>query len=183
MCAALCCAVLRMPHCMHRAPWAWARAWQRVAPAAIGQVRGGGGAAQGGSQPKPSITLRCPSSLLAAGLDSASAFYVMSSVRKLAEHCRTVVTVIHQPSSEVRGSRAQLYWLLPRARPCMRGDVLEDGRGKVCRKTSNWGHLVALLPAQVFELFDKLCLLSDGNVIFFGELLGRDARAPHAHPH
>lgn len=41
-----------------------------------------------------------------SGLDSASAFYVMSSVKQLAEHCRTVVAVIHQPSSEVGGGGA-----------------------------------------------------------------------------
>lgn len=35
-----------------------------------------------------------------SGLDSAAAFYVMSAVRKLTEGCRTIVTVIHQPSSE-----------------------------------------------------------------------------------
>ncbi|GAB4819573.1 hypothetical protein N2152v2_006619 [Parachlorella kessleri] len=56
-----------------------------------------------------------------SGLDSASAFYVMDSVRQLAEHCRTIVAVIHQPSSEV------------------------------------------------FGLFDKLCLLSDGEVVYFGD--------------
>lgn len=55
-----------------------------------------------------------------SGLDSAAAYYVMAAVRRLAEHCRTVVSVIHQPSSEV------------------------------------------------FALFDKLCLLSDGHVVYFG---------------
>ncbi|KAG2485433.1 hypothetical protein HYH03_015813 [Edaphochlamys debaryana] len=55
-----------------------------------------------------------------SGLDAAAAFYVMANIRGLAEHNRTVVTVIHQPSSEV------------------------------------------------FELFDKLCLLSGGELIFFG---------------
>lgn len=35
-----------------------------------------------------------------SGLDSAAAFHVMSAVRRLAEGCRTIVTVIHQPSSE-----------------------------------------------------------------------------------
>ena len=35
-----------------------------------------------------------------SGLDSAAAFYVMSSVRRLTEGCRTIITVIHQPSSE-----------------------------------------------------------------------------------
>ncbi|GIM01286.1 hypothetical protein Vretimale_6074 [Volvox reticuliferus] len=55
-----------------------------------------------------------------SGLDAASAFHVMANIRTLAEHSRTVVTVIHQPSSEV------------------------------------------------FELFDKLCLLSGGAVVYFG---------------
>ncbi|GFR44953.1 hypothetical protein Agub_g6261 [Astrephomene gubernaculifera] len=55
-----------------------------------------------------------------SGLDAASAFYVMANIRTLAEHNRTVVTVIHQPSSEV------------------------------------------------YELFDKLCLLSAGEVVYFG---------------
>lgn len=35
-----------------------------------------------------------------SGLDSAAAFHVMSSVRRLAEGCRTIIAVIHQPSSE-----------------------------------------------------------------------------------
>ncbi|PSC72150.1 ABC transporter G family member 11-like [Micractinium conductrix] len=55
-----------------------------------------------------------------SGLDSAAAYYVMAAVRRLAEHCRTIISVIHQPSSEV------------------------------------------------FALFDKLCLLSDGYVVYFG---------------
>lgn len=56
-----------------------------------------------------------------SGLDAASAFYVISAVRRLAEGCRTIIAVIHQPSSEV------------------------------------------------FALFDKLCLLSDGHVVYFGD--------------
>lgn len=56
-----------------------------------------------------------------SGLDSASAYYVMDSVRRLCEACRTIVSVIHQPSSEV------------------------------------------------FGLFDKLCLLSAGEVVYFGD--------------
>ena len=35
-----------------------------------------------------------------SGLDSAAAFHVMASVRRLTEGCRTIITVIHQPSSE-----------------------------------------------------------------------------------
>ena len=35
-----------------------------------------------------------------SGLDSAAAFHVMSVVRRLAEGCRTILAVIHQPSSE-----------------------------------------------------------------------------------
>ena len=35
-----------------------------------------------------------------SGLDSAAAFHVMSSVRRLAENCRTILAVIHQPASE-----------------------------------------------------------------------------------
>lgn len=35
-----------------------------------------------------------------SGLDSAAAYHVMASVRRLTEGCRTIVTVIHQPSSE-----------------------------------------------------------------------------------
>lgn len=50
-----------------------------------------------------------------AGLDSASAFYVMSMVRRLCQQGRTIAAVIHQPSSEV------------------------------------------------FEMFDQLCLLTDGR--------------------
>ncbi|GIL56549.1 hypothetical protein Vafri_11897 [Volvox africanus] len=59
-----------------------------------------------------------------SGLDAASAFHVMANIRSLAEHSRTVVTVIHQPSSEV------------------------------------------------YELFDKLCLLSGGEVVYFGVASG-----------
>lgn len=55
-----------------------------------------------------------------SGLDAAAAFHVMSSIQRLAKNCRTVVSVIHQPSSET------------------------------------------------FDLFDRLCLLSDGHVIYFG---------------
>eukprot|EP00798_Chlamydomonas_sp_ICE-L_P028073 gene28073-31177_t len=55
-----------------------------------------------------------------SGLDAAAAFYVMSTIRRLAESGRTILSVIHQPSSEV------------------------------------------------FELFDRLCLLSFGNVIYMG---------------
>ncbi len=54
------------------------------------------------------------------GLDAASAYFVMDTVRTLALHNRTILTVIHQPSSEV------------------------------------------------FELFDQLALLSNGNVVYFG---------------
>ena len=50
-----------------------------------------------------------------SGLDAASAYFVMKGIRSLAEGGRTVISVIHQPSSEV------------------------------------------------FELFDKLCLLSSGK--------------------
>lgn len=35
-----------------------------------------------------------------SGLDSAAAYHVMATVRRLTEGCRTIVTVIHQPSSE-----------------------------------------------------------------------------------
>lgn len=56
-----------------------------------------------------------------SGLDAASAFNVMRTIRQLAEHDRTIVTVIHQPSSEV------------------------------------------------YELFDKLCLLSGGQVVYMGK--------------
>eukprot|EP00798_Chlamydomonas_sp_ICE-L_P023819 gene23819-9382_t len=55
-----------------------------------------------------------------SGLDAAAAFYVMSTIARLAKSGRTILSVIHQPSSEV------------------------------------------------FELFDRLCLLSFGNVIFMG---------------
>lgn len=55
-----------------------------------------------------------------SGLDAAAAFFVMATIRSLAEMGRTVVTVIHQPSSEV------------------------------------------------FDLFDKLCLLARGQVVYFG---------------
>ncbi|KAG1652464.1 hypothetical protein FOA52_009206 [Chlamydomonas sp. UWO 241] len=55
-----------------------------------------------------------------SGLDAASAYFVMATIRDLAATGRTVVTVIHQPSSEV------------------------------------------------FDLFDKLCLLSRGTVVYFG---------------
>ena len=67
------------------------------------------------SPPLPSPPL-CPS-----GLDAASAYHVMAIIRRLAEQGRTIVTVIHQPSSEV------------------------------------------------FDLFDKLSLLSGGKVVYFGE--------------
>lgn len=56
-----------------------------------------------------------------SGLDAASAFYVMRGMRAMAGKGRTIVSVIHQPSSEV------------------------------------------------FELFDKLCLLSRGSVVYFGD--------------
>lgn len=38
-----------------------------------------------------------------SGLDSAAAFHVMAAVRSLATKGRTIVTVIHQPASEVGG--------------------------------------------------------------------------------
>lgn len=56
-----------------------------------------------------------------SGLDAASAYFVMATIRRLVEHNRTILSVIHQPSSEV------------------------------------------------YELFDKLCLLSQGNVVYFGD--------------
>ncbi|MEW5317655.1 MAG: hypothetical protein WDW38_008937 [Sanguina aurantia] len=62
-----------------------------------------------------------------SGLDSAAAFHVMAAVRSLAEKGRTIVTVIHQPASEV------------------------------------------------YELFDQLCLLSKGSVIYFGAAAAADA--------
>ncbi|MEW5317657.1 MAG: hypothetical protein WDW38_008939 [Sanguina aurantia] len=62
-----------------------------------------------------------------SGLDSAAAFHVMAAVRSLAERGRTIVTVIHQPASEV------------------------------------------------YELFDQLCLLSKGSVIYFGAAAAADA--------
>lgn len=36
-----------------------------------------------------------------SGLDAAAAYFVMDSVRKLAAAHRTILTVIHQPASEV----------------------------------------------------------------------------------
>jgi len=70
-----------------------------------------------------------------SGLDAASAYFVMKGIRALAERGRTVITVIHQPSSEV------------------------------------------------FDLFDKLCLLSTGRLVYFGDAvraidLFRDAGLP-----
>ncbi|KAG2436775.1 hypothetical protein HXX76_006299 [Chlamydomonas incerta] len=56
-----------------------------------------------------------------SGLDAAAAFHVMTKIRHLCTKNRTVITVIHQPSSEV------------------------------------------------FELFDKLCLLSKGKLVYFGQ--------------
>ncbi|KAG2444072.1 hypothetical protein HYH02_009015 [Chlamydomonas schloesseri] len=56
-----------------------------------------------------------------SGLDAAAAFHVMAKIRHLCTKNRTVITVIHQPSSEV------------------------------------------------FELFDKLCLLSNGKLVYFGQ--------------
>jgi len=56
-----------------------------------------------------------------SGLDAASAFFVMDAISKLAKQGRTIVTVIHQPSSEV------------------------------------------------FDLFDQLCLLSSGRLVYFGD--------------
>ncbi|CAL1409645.1 unnamed protein product [Linum trigynum] len=55
------------------------------------------------------------------GLDSASAFFVVQTLRNIAQDGKTVICSIHQPSSEV------------------------------------------------FTLFDELCLLSDGEVIYSGE--------------
>ncbi|KAL4186033.1 hypothetical protein AMTRI_Chr09g31760 [Amborella trichopoda] len=57
-----------------------------------------------------------------SGLDSASAFFVTQTLRSLARDGRTVLTSIHQPSSEV------------------------------------------------FELFDRLCLLSGGKTLYFGQV-------------
>ena len=37
----------------------------------------------------------------ATGLDAAAAFYVMSVIKNLASRGRTIISVIHQPSSEV----------------------------------------------------------------------------------
>ncbi|GMH41599.1 hypothetical protein BSKO_09509 [Bryopsis sp. KO-2023] len=56
-----------------------------------------------------------------SGLDAASSFYVMRGMSTMAGKGRTIISVIHQPSSEV------------------------------------------------FELFDKLCLLSRGSIVYFGE--------------
>lgn len=56
-----------------------------------------------------------------SGLDAASAYFVMKGIRALAEKGRTIVTVIHQPSSEV------------------------------------------------YELFHKMCLLSQGSTVYFGD--------------
>lgn len=55
-----------------------------------------------------------------SGLDAAAAFHCMRVVQRLTQGCRTVVAVIHQPSSEV------------------------------------------------FDLFDQLCLLSTGVLVYFG---------------
>ncbi|PKI57730.1 hypothetical protein CRG98_021797 [Punica granatum] len=55
-----------------------------------------------------------------SGLDSASAFFVVQTLRDIAHSGRTVISAVHQPSSEV------------------------------------------------FKLFDDLCLLSDGETVYFG---------------
>jgi ABC-type cobalamin/Fe3+-siderophores transport system ATPase subunit len=48
------------------------------------------------------IYLDCsPDVLNSSGLDAASAFFVMDAISKLAKQGRTILTVIHQPSSEV----------------------------------------------------------------------------------
>ncbi|CAG9466909.1 unnamed protein product [Pedinophyceae sp. YPF-701] len=56
-----------------------------------------------------------------SGLDSAAAYHVMACIRRLAQKDRTILSVIHQPSSET------------------------------------------------FELFDKLLLLSAGDMVYFGD--------------
>lgn len=38
---------------------------------------------------------------ICTGLDAAAAYFVMDTIRTLAQRNRTVLTVIHQPSSEV----------------------------------------------------------------------------------
>lgn len=83
----------------------------------------------GGEQKRLSIALEiltCPRLLFldepTTGLDSASAFFVVQALRSVArDGGRTVISSIHQPSSEV------------------------------------------------FTLFDDLCLLSSGELVFFGD--------------
>jgi hypothetical protein len=96
-----------------------------------------------------------------SGLDSASAFYVMSTVRKLAEGCRTVLSVIHQPSSEVCGCYICIAYCIAPSGPCM--------QPKPPPPPSRPPLPALSCREQVYGLFDKLCLLSDGHVIYFGD--------------
>lgn len=50
----------------------------------------------------PDLRLSCCRTCVCAGLDAASAYHVMCMVRRLAQRERTILTVIHQPSTEVR---------------------------------------------------------------------------------
>lgn len=94
-----------------------------------------------------------------SGLDSAAAFYVMSAVRRLAEKCRTIISVIHQPSSEVFALFDKVGWCVARASACSERD---DAPAAVCRRRC----LTVTRPPHAMP--GQLCLLSDGHVVYFG---------------
>ena len=110
-----------------------------------------------------------------SGLDSAAAYYVMAAVNRLAERCRTI---IRQAGQEKAGWQHK-----PSRGACEGAWEHEEGAAQLPRLpfTTNPAPphaLIRPLPptrsvihqpsSEVFALFDKLCLLSDGHVVYFG---------------
>lgn len=117
----------------------------------------------------------------AAGLDAASAFFVIDTIRNLALRGRTVLCVIHQPSSGAArvalqsttralaaGTGAAPVLVQHLGEPPCQPAARTHRMGPPFVRTAN-GLVRAFLPAEVFELFDQLMLLAQGTTIYFGK--------------
>lgn len=73
-----------------------------------------------------------------SGLDSASAFFVVKILKNIAHNGRTVISAIHQPSSEVFALFDDLYLLSG-------GETVYFGEAKMASKVPNTAYLVSIV--------------------------------------